>query len=193
MGKELNDNKNYLRIIYIVSALIPIVVAFLIFFPSKLSFAGDWVRMLPTVHAGINSITVIILITALIAVKNGNISLHRACMMSALFLGVLFLVSYILYHSSVESVKFGDIDHDGVVNADELTKAGASRVVYLIVLASHIILSILVVPFVLLAFYFALTNQIIKHRKMVRYTYPVWMYVSITGVVVYFMIKPFYI
>jgi putative membrane protein len=193
MGRELSDNKSYLKIIYIVSALIPIVVAFLILFPAKLSFAGDWVKMLPAVHAGINSITVVVLIAALVAIKNGKVALHRACMMSALFLGVLFLVSYILYHSSVESVKFGDLNHDGIVDLNELETAGSTRIAYLVLLASHIILSILVVPFVLLAFYYALTDQLTKHRKMVRFTYPVWMYVSITGVLVYFMIEPYYL
>ncbi|MFK7953031.1 MAG: DUF420 domain-containing protein [Ekhidna sp.] len=193
MGKELSDNKSYLKIIYLVSALIPIVVAFLIFFPSKLSFGGDWVKMLPAVHAGINSVTVLVLVVALIAIKNENVVLHRSCMMIALFLGVLFLISYILYHSSVESVKFGDINHDGLVDATELKSVGSSRIAYLVLLASHIVLSILVVPFVLFAFYYALTEQIDKHRKMVRFTYPVWMYVSITGVLVYYMIKPFYL
>ena len=149
--------------------------------------------MLPAVHAGINSVTVVVLIAALVAIKNGKVAFHRACMMSALFLGVLFLVSYIMYHSSVESVKFGDINHDGLVDLNELETAGSTRMAYLILLASHIILSILVVPFVLLAFYYALTDQLTKHRKMVRFTYPVWMYVSITGVLVYFMIKPYYL
>jgi putative membrane protein len=193
MGKELSDNKNYLKFIYVVSALIPIVVAFLILFPTKLSFAGDWVKLLPGVHACINSLTIVLLIGALIAIKNGNVALHRSFMMFALIMGVLFLVSYILYHSSVESVKFGDLNHDGNVDTNELLVAGSSRTVYLWLLASHIILSILVVPFVLLAFYYALTDQLTKHRKIVRYTYPVWMYVSITGVLVYFMIKPYYL
>lgn len=193
MGRELSDNKSYLRIIYLVSALIPAVVAFLILFPTKLSFAGDWIRMLPAVHAGINSITVIILIAALIAIINGKVSLHRACMMTALFMGVLFLVSYIIYHSSVESVKFGDLNHDGIVDVNELATLGSNRLIYLILLASHIVLSILVVPFVLLAFYYALTDQLTKHRRMVHFTYPVWMYVSVTGVIIYFMIKPYYL
>lgn len=193
MGRELSDNKNYLKIIYAISALIPIVVAFLIFTPTKLSFAGNWVMFLPGIHASINSLTVILLISALIAIRKGNVTLHRAFMMSALFMGLLFLVSYIIYHSSVESVKFGDLNHDGSVNAEELLAVGSSRTIYLILLASHIILSILVVPFVLLAFYYALTDQLTKHRKMVKFTYPIWMYVSVTGVMVYFMIKPYYL
>lgn len=192
MTKELADNRNYLRIIYGVSIAIPAVVTFLILFPGKLSFAGDWVKLLPGIHATINSVTALILVGAFIAIKKGNITLHRTLMFTALFLGVLFLVSYILYHSSVDSVKFGDIDHDGQLSESELAEMGNSRMVYLAILASHILLSILVVPFVLLAFYYALTDKIVKHKRMVKFTFPVWLYVSITGVIVYYMIKPYY-
>ncbi|MEM0938233.1 MAG: DUF420 domain-containing protein [Bacteroidota bacterium] len=192
MEKELTDNKIYLRVIYFVSIVIPVVVAFLILFPSKLPLSGGWVKMLPGFHALINSTTVLTLIGALVAIKKNNVHAHRTFMFVSLFLGALFLVSYIIYHSSVDSVKFGDLDHDGVVSDAELTNVGASRTIYLVILASHILLSILVVPFVLLAFYYALSDQIARHKKMVKYTYPVWLYVSITGVVVYFMIKPYY-
>ncbi|MEP0987231.1 DUF420 domain-containing protein [Ekhidna sp.] len=192
MVKEQADNKVYLRIIYLISILIPLVVAFLIFFPAKLAIAGDWIKILPGVHAVINSLTVLTLISALVSIKNGNVKLHRSFMFASLILGVFFLISYVLYHSSVESVKFGDINHDGTVSDAELLKVGTSRVIYLVILASHILLSILVVPFVLFAFYYALSDQIERHKKMVKYTYPVWLYVSITGVVVYFMIKPYY-
>ncbi|MEM6734783.1 MAG: DUF420 domain-containing protein [Bacteroidota bacterium] len=192
MEKELTDNKIYLRVIYLVSIVIPVVVAFLILFPSKLALSGGWVKMLPGFHALINSTTVLTLICALVSIKKNNVHAHRTFMFVSLFLGALFLVSYIIYHSSVNSVKFGDLDHDGVVSAAELANVGASRTIYLVILASHILLSILVVPFVLLAFYYALSHQIARHKKMVKYTYPVWLYVSITGVVVYFMIKPYY-
>lgn len=193
MEKELAGSKVYLRIIYGVSLLIPGVVAFLILYPEKASFAGDWVSLLPGIHASINSLTTIILVFALISIKKGNVRLHRGLMFSALFMGVLFLVSYIIYHSSVESVKFGDLNHDGSVSDLEKAEAGVSRTIYLLVLASHILLSILVVPFVLFAFYYALTGQITKHKKLVKFTFPVWLYVSITGVIVYFMIEPYYL
>ena len=192
MAKALTDNKSYLRFIYIISVLIPVVVAFLILLPSKLSIDGDWIKSLPGLHALINSATVLTLIGALIAIKRGNISVHRSLMFASLFLGILFLISYVLYHSSVDSVKFGDADHDGIVSEAELEILGSTRTMYLGVLASHILLSILVVPFVLFAFYYALTDQINRHKRMVKYTYPIWLYVSITGVVVYFLIKPYY-
>ena len=193
MEKGHTDNKVYLRAIYLISAIIPIVVAFLILFPAKINLTGEWVKSLPGFHAIINSLTVLTLIGALISIKKGNIKMHRSFMFAALILGVFFLISYILYHSSQPSVKFGDMDHDGVLSEMELDAAGVIRTVYLVILASHILLSILVVPFVLLAFYFALTDQIPRHKKMVKYTFPVWLYVSITGVVVYLMIEPYYL
>ena len=192
MQKVQADNKVYLRIIYSISLFIPVIVAFLILSPAKSSLIGDWVRVLPKLHAGINSLTVLTLMAALIAIKRGNVVIHRSFMFASLFLGLLFLISYILYHSSVDSVKFGDANYDGLVSEAELEEAGNSRLFYLIILASHILLSILVVPFVLFAFYYALTDQIVRHRKMVKYTFPVWLYVSITGVIVYFMIRPYY-
>ncbi|NQZ77288.1 MAG: DUF420 domain-containing protein [Ekhidna sp.] len=192
MEKEQIDNKRYLRFIYLISILIPVVVAILIFFPAKAGFAGDWVKVLPGVHAVINSLTVVVLLLALIAIKKGNVNLHRSLMTAGLLLGVLFLVSYVLYHSNVESVKFGDIDHDGVVSDLEKEEAGTVRTIYLSILASHIMLSIVVVPFVLFAFYYALSGNIERHKRIVKFTYPVWLYVSITGVVVYLMIKPYY-
>lgn len=192
MGRALGDNAKYLKGIYLISALIPLAVAFLIFFPTKLTLLGDWVKVLPGVHAIINSLTVCTLIGALFAIKNNNVKLHRSLMFASLILGFFFLVSYILYHSSVESVKFGDANFDGQVDAFELEQVGSSRTIYLIILASHILLSILVVPFVLFAFYYALTDQIERHKRMVKYTFPVWLYVSITGVVVYLLISPYY-
>lgn len=193
MVKAQDDNKIYLRVIYAVSIVIPLAVALLILSPYKLPLDNSWVRLLPAFHAGINSATTLILIGALVAILNKRIKLHRALMFTALFLGVLFLVSYILYHSSVDSVKFGDLDHDGIVSAVELEKVGSSRGVYLGILASHILLSILVVPFVLFAFYYALTEQIDRHKKLVKWTFPVWLYVSISGVIVYLLIKPYYL
>ncbi|MEL7006832.1 MAG: DUF420 domain-containing protein, partial [Bacteroidota bacterium] len=104
----------------------------------------------------------------------------------------LFLVSYIIYHSSSQSVKFGDINGDGSLSVKELEMIGSSRGAYLFILFSHILLSIGVVPLVLFAFYYALTGKIEKHKKLVRWTFPVWLYVSITGVIVYLMINPYY-
>ena len=192
MEKELTDNKTFIRIIYLISILIPVAVGFLIFFPSKLGLSGDWVRSLPGFHAMVNSATVVTLNCALFAVKKGNIKVHRTFMFTSLILGALFLISYVTYHSSVDSVKFGDLDHDGMLSAEESLQVGTTRLIYLIVLASHILLSIVVVPLVLFAFYYSLNNQIDRHKKIVRFTFPIWLYVSITGVIVYLMVKPYY-
>lgn len=191
MEKDLAGNRIYLRVIYGVSIAVPLLVAFLMLFPGKIA-VGEWVEWLPSFHAIINSTSALLLVAALISIKNGKIQLHRTFMFAALLMGVLFLISYVIYHSSTESVKYGDLDHDGIVTELERERAGDSRSIYLLLLASHIFLSIFVVPFVLFAFYFALSGQIEKHKKLVKLTYPIWLYVSVTGVIVYFMIKPYY-
>ena len=113
-------------------------------------------------------------------------------MSSAFFLGVLFLVSYLLYHSTSDSTVFGDINSNGMLDDYEAEQVGSMRMIYLFILLSHIFFAVLVVPFVLFAFYFALTDRIEKHRKTVRFTLPLWLYVSVTGVLVYLMIRPYY-
>lgn len=194
MEQVLESNKTYLRVIQIVSVVIPVVVAVLLFAPFNLSLGDQgWVRALPGVNAVINSLTAVLLIAALMAIKKKNIRLHRTLMLSALVLGTMFLVSYVIYHASTTSTIFGDVDHDGVLSSAEKAQLGSMRGIYLFTLLSHIGLSIVVVPFVLLAFYYALSNQISRHQKIVKYTFPVWLYVSITGVLVYLMISPYYL
>ncbi|MFY0606873.1 MAG: DUF420 domain-containing protein [Cyclobacteriaceae bacterium] len=189
----MND-KTFLRVIIGLSLLIPIAVAILIFTPYKTSFGElDWIRALPGFHALVNSVTAILLIGAVIAIKKGMITLHKRLMLLCFFMGALFLASYILYHSSVDTTIYGDLDHNGELSLQELEALGVWRSVYLFTLFSHILLSIVVVPFVLLAFYYALTNKIEKHKKIVKGTFPIWLYVSVTGVLVYLMISPYYL
>lgn len=193
MGQVLEINKSYLRWIVVISIAIPLVVAVLLFVPFNLAIDSEsWVKELPAFNAVINSITSVLLIAALVAIKAKRIRLHRNLMLTALLMGTIFLVSYVVYHASTISTVYGDLNHDGILSDAEREKLGGMRTVYLITLLSHIGLSILVVPFVLLAFYFALTGQIRRHQKMVKYTFPVWLYVSLTGVIVYFMISPYY-
>lgn len=191
MKKVIRKNKGYLRIIYAISIIVPLLVALLLFSPLKLGLAG-WVKMLPSLNAVLNSTTAVLLIAAFFAIKAKKIVLHRSLMLTSLALGALFLVSYILYHSSTATTIFGDIDHNGTLDPSELEQLGNSRLVYLIILLSHIALSFVVVPFVLMAFYFALSDQIDRHKKIVKFTFPIWLYVSITGVIVYLMISPYY-
>ncbi|MCC5920504.1 MAG: DUF420 domain-containing protein [Cyclobacteriaceae bacterium] len=181
------------NVIIVLSIAIPVVVAVLLFSPSKITNAGSWIYFLPHFNAIINSLTSVMLIAgAYVIIKNKDIELHRTFMSTSFILGALFLVSYVIYHAGAESTKFGDLDGDGIVSSDELAQVGIWRSIYLGILLFHILLAVVVVPFVLFAFYYALSNQIEKHRKVVKFTYPIWLVVSVTGVIVYFMISPYY-
>lgn len=186
------ENKGYTRLIIVLSVAIPLAVAVLLFAPQKFLEFGSWVKNLPALNAILNSLTTVLLIAAVVAIKKGNIMVHKSLMTTAFILGSLFLVSYVLYHSSVPSVKFGDIDGNGILSDQELAEVGGTRMFYLGVLLSHIGLSIVVVPFVLFAFYYSLTGKIEKHRKIVKFTFPIWLYVSVTGVLTYLLISPYY-
>ena len=186
-------NRTTIRTIALVSILIPIAVAVLIFLPQKETFLGEWVRSIPAFNAIINSLTAILLVSAVVAIKRGNIELHKKLMMSAFVLGAMFLVAYIMYHLTVPSVKFGDVNGDGNLSDAEILQAGNIRYFYYFILLSHILLSIVVVPLVLFAFYFSLTDKIDKHKKIVKFTFPIWLYVSVTGVLTYLLISPYYL
>ena len=191
MEQVIKSDKKYLTIIKVLSVTIPVVVAILLFVPKKLNM-GEWVMVLPHINAIINSVTAILLIGAVISIKKGNIILHKNLMTAGLILGTVFLLSYVLYHSSAPSTIFGDVNQDGTLDDNERQALGNSRTVYLLLLLSHIGLSIVVVPFVLLAFFYALSAQIGKHKKIVKFTFPIWLYVSVTGVIVYLMIRGYY-
>lgn len=186
------QEKKYLRIITIVSVAVPIVVAALLFSPLKLALPIDFVYTLPHINGVINSLTAVFLIVGVILIKRKNIRLHRAFMTSAFVLGSLFLISYVAYHASAESTLYGDINHDGIVSEIEQANLGGMRSVYLVLLLSHIALSIIVLPFVLLAMYYGLTGQFVRHTKITKWSFPIWLYVSVSGVVVYLMISPYY-
>lgn len=192
MGKTLESKATYTRVIILISVVIPIAVAVLIFMPYQLDVFGSWVKNLPLMNAVINSFTAIFLVVAVVMVKKKNIDLHRKFMSAAFVLGALFLVSYIIYHASVPSTVYGDIDGDGVLSNLERAEIGSSRIIYLFVLLSHILLSIVVVPFVLMAFYYALSGNIEKHKRIVKFTFPIWLYVSVTGVITFILISPYY-
>lgn len=192
MSTAVSNDKAYVKLITVVSVIIPIAVAILLFMPVRVFDESGWVKMLPHINAIINSMTAVLLISAVVMVKQGNIEMHKKLMSSAFVLGSLFLISYIIYHATIDSTVFGDINGDGVVSDDELAEVGMLRRVYLFVLLSHILLSIVVVPFVLFAFYYSLTDKIEKHKKVVKFTFPIWLYVSITGVIAYLFISPYY-
>lgn len=186
------NNKQILRAITLVSVAVPVVVAILLFLPFKFDLPKELVMSLPPLNAIINSITSLLLVLALLFVKQGKIELHKKAMFGALGLGALFLVSYVLYHSSAPSTKYGDVNADLVVDAAEKAAITSTATIYYIILLTHIVLAAVVLPFVLLAVYAALTNKVGRHKRIVRWAYPIWLYVSITGVVVYLMISPYY-
>jgi len=161
-----------------ISIAVPIVVAILLFMPEKLALGQDWVFFLPHLNAVINSAASVALIFGLYFIKKGQVSYHQASMTVAFGLGAVFLVSYVIYHASAPSTTFGG---EGLV-----------KTIYYIILITHIILAAVALFPILLAYYFGMTGKYVRHRKVVRYAYPIWLYVTITGVVVYLMISPYY-
>jgi putative membrane protein len=160
------------KLIIIVSIVIPIAVAAL--FGIKVD--GIDLSCLPPFYAGINGLTAILLITSLIAIKSKNRRLHQLLMQVCLCLSLLFLLCYVAYHMTSDSIPYG----------------GSMKVIYYTILISHIVLSVAVIPLVLFTYLFAWEGKFDKHKKWTRFAFPIWLYVAITGVVVYFMISPFY-
>ncbi len=179
MSTNTNTELKYKNWIVALSIVIPIAVAAL--FAVKLKDFGIYVEplsFLPPIYAAINGCTAIILIAAVIAIKRGKQKTHENLMKSAIGLSVLFLVMYIAYHLTTDSTKFGG--------------EGTIKYVYFFILITHIVLSIVTIPLVLVTFVRALSQSFDRHRKIARITFPIWLYVAITGVIVYFMISPYY-
>jgi putative membrane protein len=172
-----NDNK-YLILIAVLSVAVPLLVALLLFVPQTGKLGDVDVTFLPKLHALLNSLTAIALLVGYRFIKKGNIRFHRFSMTTAFVLSAFFLISYVTYHYQAAPTSYGG---EGIV-----------RTIYYFVLISHIILAAIIVPFVLLSVYFAVSNQITRHRRISRWTFPLWLYVAITGVLVYFMISPYY-
>jgi putative membrane protein len=179
--------------IVFVSILIPIVVAIL--FSVKLKDFGinvEPLSFLPPIYAGINALTAILLVIGVIAIKNGNREKHQKLMTAAIACSVLFLVMYVAYHLTADSTKYGDVNHDGTVSEIELAEAGIMRLIYFFILITHILLSIIIIPLVLFTYVRALAERFDRHKKIAKITFPIWLYVAITGVIVYIMISPYY-
>ena len=179
--------------IILVSIIIPVAVAIL--FSVKLKDFGIEVEplsFLPPIYASINGITALLLVMGVLAIKNGNRKVHERFMTTAIACSIIFLVMYVAYHMTADSTVFGDIDHNGVLDTIEKTNAGSIRNVYLFILLSHILLSIAIIPLVLISYVRALSNSFDRHKKIAKITFPLWLYVAVTGVVVYLMISPYY-
>jgi putative membrane protein len=184
--------KNFTLPIITISIAIPLAVAFLILGLHTKVNLGFRTSSLPLFHAILNSTTAILLLASLYFIKNRWIRAHRTANLTAVVLSSIFLISYVIYHSSNPSVKYGDFNHDGILSAEEKLRAGSLRYVYYFILSSHIILSAVIIPFVLFTLQRAFQENYKKHKKLARITWPIWFYVAVTGVVVYVMISPFY-
>ncbi|MEY2670647.1 MAG: hypothetical protein RLZZ577_963 [Bacteroidota bacterium] len=180
MKENTTIDKKYNTLIVLVSIVIPVVVAIL--FNVKLKDLGydvEPLSFLPPIYATINGITAVVLIAAVMAIKKGNRKLHERLMTFAIALSLAFLVMYVAYHMTSDSTKFGG---EGVI-----------RLVYFVLLISHIILSIAVIPLVLISYVRALAAKFDQHKKIAKITFPIWLYVAVTGVIVYIMIAPYYV
>lgn len=175
MQGSVKDEKKFNRLIAVVSIIIPIVVAIL--FGVKLPNVAP-LSFLPPIYATINGITAVLLLVAVWAIKNGNQKLHQNVMTTNIALSLLFLIMYIAYHMTSDSTSYGG--------------EGAIRYVYYFILITHIVLSIALIPLVLRTYAMAYLKKFEDHRALAKYTFPVWLYVAVTGVVVYLMISPYY-
>ena len=178
-------------LIGIFSLVVFILVVILGKFKLEVELGFD-VHIFAAINAFVNATIAVVLVAALIAVKNQRYELHKKLMMGALVLSVLFLLSYIAHHLLAGEAKYGDVNHDGIVDEAEKLAAGTMRVVYLIILITHIILAAIILPFILFTAYRGLTSEFPAHKKLAKITWPLWFYVAVTGPIVYFMISPYY-
>jgi len=185
-------NKNLNLPITIISIAIPVVVAILFYLPRPHMEAGFNIQVLPLFHAILNSATAILLLASLYFIRNKQVQAHKVANLSAVVLSALFLVSYVTYHFFTETTRYGDTNHDGVVDALEKAAVGGSRYVYYFILLTHIVLAVVIVPLVLFTLVRGLQSDFARHKKIARITWPIWFYVAITGVIVYVMISPYY-
>ena len=185
-----NDKKAY-WLIGIFSVIVFLAVSVLTKIKLNVDLGFD-VHIFAAFNAFVNATIAVLLVAALVAVKNAKYQLHKQLMMAALILSVLFLVSYIAHHLLAGEAKFGDADHDGIVTDAEKAAVGAVRTIYFIILITHIILAAIILPFILFTAYRALTAEFPLHKKLAKITWPLWFYVAVTGPIVYWMIKPFY-
>ena len=185
-----NDKKATVLII-VFSIIIFTAVSFLTKIKIDVALGFD-VHIFALVNAIINSLIAVLLLLALIAVKNRKYLLHKRVMVTALILSVVFLVSYITHHLLAGEAIYGDADHDGVLSDAERLAVSGSRSIYLIILLSHIFLAGIILPFILFTAYRGLIAEYPRHKKLARITWPLWFYVAVTGPLVYWMIHPYY-
>ncbi|MHC5200705.1 DUF420 domain-containing protein [Myroides sp. LJL119] len=172
--------KKYNKWIWTLSIVIPIVVAILFGVNlQKLGYDVKPLSFLPPIYATINGVTAVLLVLAVRAIKNGNVKVHENLIKACIACSVAFLAMYVAYHMTSIETKYGG--------------QGIIRYVYFFILITHILLSIIIIPFVLITFVRGIAGSYQRHKKLARITYPMWLYVAVTGVIVYLMISPYYI
>jgi putative membrane protein len=169
LEKKLN------RVAYVVSFAVLLLVGLMRRYkiPTSIDFS-----FLPPIHASLNALAAVILVIALYFIKNGQVENHRKAIYAALLCSGLFLLSYVLYHFTTPETKYGG--------------EGIMRSIYFFLLLTHVVLAAVILPFILLTFTRAYTNQFERHKKMARWVFPLWLYVAITGPICYLMLKPYY-
>ena len=176
MDRKVSDqSKKYNIWIWILSILIPVAVAVL--FTVRIP-GVERMGFLPPIYATINGLTALLLILAVIQIKKGNRKVHERLMKTAIVFSILFLLMYVIYHMTSDSTKFGG---EGII-----------KYIYYFILLTHILLSVLVIPFVLITYVRAVSGRFAAHKRIARITFPLWLYVAVTGVIVYLMISPYY-
>ena len=174
MNEIIDYEKKYKKLIVAVSIIIPLAVALL--FGVKIKTAEP-LRFLPPVYASINGLTAILLLISLIAIKNKKIKIHETINKFCILLSCCFLIMYVAYHMTSENTVYG----------------GEMKYVYYFILVTHILLSAIIIPLVLFTYVKAWSGKIAEHRKLAKITFPLWLYVAVTGVIVYWMISPYYL
>lgn len=194
--KELLGKQNDKTVFKIVLAATLLVCALVVILNLKLIPVPDtfpsFIYKLPLLNAILNGTCSVLLIASLMAIKKRNITLHKKLNLTAFFVSALFLLSYVTAHYFIPDTKFGDINHDLLLDANELSLVSSIRPIYLTILLSHIFLAVIVLPLVLTSFYFGLKDDREKHKKITRFSYPIWLYVTVSGVIVYILISPYY-
>lgn len=190
LGIKKNDQKAR-WLIFGFSAIVFILISFLGRYKLDVQLPFDE-HLFAKANAIINSVIAVLLLAGFIAAYRGNYITHRNIMLTAMVLSVLFLLSYVCHHLFSGEAKFGDLNHDGVLSAEEKLQAGSLRIFYLVFLSVHIVLAGIVLPFILFTAYRALINENAKHRRLAKITWPMWFFVAVSGPAIYLMISPYY-
>jgi len=185
-----NDRKAK-QLIWVFSGVVFLTIVLLGNYSLNIKPGFD-IHIFAQLNAFINATIAFLLLAALVAVKNKKYVLHKRLMVTALVLSIIFLISYIAHHLLAGEAKFGDLNHDGILSSGEQVQVGSTRIIYLIILSTHIFLAAVILPFILFTAYRALIAEFPAHKKLARYTWPLWFYVAVTGPIIYYMISPYY-